>query len=176
MSAGGEKRKNNHRVVTIDNILITKDIPVLPNCFEGNHISRDKSIALVDKGFDNDRGRHQCNNLIYSAEQMPDREVGSINNNGWGKVRRKPPRSKRTGQRKRITGYIITTPLPPEYCGHKYAGEIHVQYFYGPPEESVYEGVTSVLNTHGGVRTFPNKHSQMAAAGLRMDLVSSSIT
>ena len=67
------------------------------------------------------------------------------------------------------------TPLPPEYYGHKYAGEIHVQYSDGPPEESVYEGMTSVLNTYGGVRTFPNEHGQMAAAGLRMDLVSSTL-
>ena len=75
MSAGKKKGKNNHRVVTIDNILSTEDIPVLPNFFEGNHISRGKSITLVNKGFDNERRRHQCNNLIYSAEQMPDREV-----------------------------------------------------------------------------------------------------
>ena len=60
---------------------------------------------------------------------MPDREVGLINNNGWGKVVRKPPRSKRRGKRNWITGYTITTPLGPEYCGQKYAGEINVQYF-----------------------------------------------
>ena len=35
--------------------------------------------------------------------------------------------------------------------------------------------MASVLNTHGGVRTFPNKHGEMAAAGLKMDLVSSTL-
>lgn len=81
-----KKKGSSHCGVKIENILMTKDIPVLPNCFQGKHISREQSITLVDEVFDDDRGRHQCNNLIYSSEQMPDREVGLINNNGWGKL------------------------------------------------------------------------------------------
>ena len=75
-----------------------------------------------------------------------------------------------------ITTYTITTPLEPEYSGHKDAGEIHVQYFDGPPDDSVYEGGASVLNTHGGVRTFPDEHGEMAAARFWMNLVSSTLT
>ena len=82
MSSGSKKKGSSHSVLNIENILMTEDMPVLPNCFKGNHISREQSTTLVDEGFDDVRGRHQCNNLIYSAEQMPDREVGLINKNG----------------------------------------------------------------------------------------------
>ena len=92
-----------------------------------------------------------------------------------GKVIWKPSRSRRK-KKNQITGYTITTPLRPEFSGQKDAGDIDVQYFDGPPADIVYKGVASVLNTHGGVRTFPNEHGQMAAAGLRMDLVSSTLT
>ena len=93
-----------------------------------------------------------------------------------GKSDKETTTFKKTRQGQKITAFTITTPLPPEYNGLKYAGEIHVQYLDGPPEDSVYEGVTSILNTHSGVRSFPNEHGHMAAAGLRMDLVPSTLT
>ena len=40
----------------------------------GIQITWKESIGYVDKGIDDERGRHQCNNLIYSAQQIPDRE------------------------------------------------------------------------------------------------------
>ena len=90
MSSESKKKGSTHCVVKIEIILMTKNIPVLLNCLKGKHISRERSATLVDEGFNDDRGRHQCNNLNYSAEQMPDREVDLINNNRWEKVKQKP--------------------------------------------------------------------------------------
>ena len=41
------------------------EIPILPDTYMGIQITRKESIGYVDKGIDDERSHHQCNNLIY---------------------------------------------------------------------------------------------------------------
>ena len=86
---GKELRKKNrgctHQVIEIKKYICTAEIPILPDTYMGIQITWKESIGYVDKGIDDERGRHQCNNLIYSAQQIPDREKCVVCNNGWGK-------------------------------------------------------------------------------------------
>ena len=107
---------------------------------------------------------------------MPDRKPGITDNNGWGHLIRKHIRTskKETGSHK--ISFTIQTSLKAEYVGHKHAGEIHVQYFDGPSEPSVCKGMNKILANNKGVQEFANKYGDMTAAGLRIDLVSSTMT
>ena len=141
----------------------------------GIQITQKESIGYVDKGIKEERGCHQCNTLIFSAQQMPDRKKGVVCNNGWRKVIHKPKRNSRQSARQWVTEFTIQTPLQPQFNGQTCAGEIHVEYFDGKPDESVYNGVKTVLKNHTTVRRYENKLGNVAV-GLRLDLVSSSRT
>ena len=91
--------------------LCTAEIPILPDTYMGTQIAHKESICYVDKGINDERGCHQYNNLIYSAQQMPDREKGVVCNKGWGKVICKPKRISRKAAQQRVTGFTIQTPL-----------------------------------------------------------------
>ena len=97
-----------HRVLEIEKVLCTNDIPILPNCYMTNQISRKESITLVDQGINDDRECNQRNNLICSAEQIPDREFSVISNNGWGHVIQKPKCSQKKEAPRRITKFYHT--------------------------------------------------------------------
>ena len=64
---------------------------------------------------------------------MPDREIGMVCDNGWGKVARKPKRNSRKIARQQVTGFMILTPLQPQFNGQNCAGKLTRNIFMENP-------------------------------------------
>ena len=77
--------------IEIEKIIYAENIPVVPDCYMGETISREVTLPLLRKAMNsNKKGQHQTDNLVFLELQMPDRKPGIIEDNSWGNVMRKP--------------------------------------------------------------------------------------
>ena len=127
---------------------------IVPTCCNGEKITSQCSRNLIKSG----SGRQdQIDGLVYYPFQMP----SSKKNNMWDHVIRRPAASQ--------------TKQPLRYCIETEDGFIHIQFILEKVDVSIKKAAVHFLNNHSKVREIKGESGDMSCAGLRVDLVKSSI-
>ena len=134
----------------------TKDISeiIVPTLYKGKKISSKHSRKIIQQK--NGR-RDQIDGLVYLPCQMP----SAKKNNSWDYVLRRPPASQKFKES--------------QFCIETEDGGIFVQFLFEEVDWKIISSTKHFLYNHSKVRDIEGESGDMCCAGLRVDLVSSSI-